>query len=121
ADRGAVIRWVDDAIVREAVPAERLTLRWQLQRIRRVAANTTDVDIRRRGRLAAAISCVPKCLRRLVRSSLEFLAGLVLYPVSRRLGVRLMEKAMRRFWWISGTLGVVFNIRHIRPQPYRTI
>ena len=39
AARGAVIRWVDEAVVTESVPMERLTLRWQLERARRTGAN----------------------------------------------------------------------------------
>jgi succinoglycan biosynthesis protein ExoM len=46
---GAVIRWVDEAVVSESVPMARLTLRWQLERARRTGANRACLDAQRNG------------------------------------------------------------------------
>ena len=59
--RGAIIRWVDEAVVKEIVPEERLSLRWNLERARRSGANKVYIDEQREGRGAATAAA---CLRR---------------------------------------------------------
>lgn len=121
ADRGAVIRWMNDAVVRESVPAERLTLRWRTRRARQTAANNTNIYMRRKGRLNAVIRYVPKSFRRLLRAGFEFPVGIALYPFSPRHGLRITTSAACKVWWAFGSLGVALNIKRLRPEPYRTI
>lgn len=115
---GVVILWVDEAIVKESVPAERLTLGWQLQRERRVAANSMTLCIRQQGLLYAIGKKGPKCLGRLARVCIEFPVGVALYPFSPRLGSRVIANAVRKLWWIAGSVGAVVGVA---PRPYLTV
>jgi succinoglycan biosynthesis protein ExoM len=118
ADRGAEIRWVEDAPVVEYVPAERLTLRWRLQRERRVAANKMYTTIRRRGRAYAITRGIPKWIGRIGRGSVQLPAGALVYLVNGSRGWRMMMKAMLGFSSVVGAVGVLINVM---PQPYSTV
>ena len=116
--RGAAIAWVDEAIVRENWPVERLALGWQLQRERRVAANGMSVCIRQRGLLYAIARKSPKYLGKLARACVEFPVGAALYPFSPTLGSRVILDAVRMLWSVSGCVSALFRTS---PQPYLTV
>lgn len=75
AERGAVIVWVQEAVVFESVPANRLTLRWQLQRERSIGANAVNIMIRHKGLPYAVGRTVPKLVGRLGRHASNFQSG----------------------------------------------
>jgi len=118
ADRGAVIVWVDEAVVFESVPAERLTLDWQLQRERRIGANAVTIALRRWGKARTLLRVGPKFVGRVGGAGLEFLASAIIYPFNRTKGSQLFAGARRKVWWAAGALGGTF---HITPQPYRRV
>jgi succinoglycan biosynthesis protein ExoM len=115
ADRGAVIRWVGDAVVREVVTAERLTMAWQARRALRVAANASSLHSRRFGPARAIGRYAPKSIGR-------FCSGLVMMAVSMPLllvhttgAQRIFFKGLKQVSSGIGGIGAFFNFR---PQPY---
>lgn len=117
-ERGARIQWVDDAVVRELVPPERLTLRWRLQRARQTGSAYTHSYVVRKGRFYAMARYLPEYVRRLALASVALTAGIIAYPLMPKHGRRIMANGLRQLWWISGSLGATFNIS---PQPYKSI
>ena len=117
ATRGAVICWVEEAVVQETMPVERLTLRYQLQRERRGAANNMRLHIRGRGLFSAIRRKGPKVVLRLMRACVEIPAGLALFAFSRRRGSYLMAIGCRR---LSAALGIFAAFLNITLEPYRT-
>jgi succinoglycan biosynthesis protein ExoM len=115
AARGAVIRWVDEAVVTELVPMERLTLAWQLARARRTGANRFLYDIRRKGVARTIASGFIACLGKVVSAGLEMPVALAVYPISARLAGRMIFRALRKLWWSVGHVGAALGIE---PQPY---
>ena len=118
ADLGARICWSNETPVYENVPRIRLTLRWQLYRSLRVAANTVAIQESRLGRKSAAAKCIPKYLARLLR-------GLMVTPVVAPIAVLPWAAGKRLF--VSGLgdlasgiggLGAYFGLQ---PQPYRIV
>jgi succinoglycan biosynthesis protein ExoM len=112
---GAVIRWVDEAVVSESVPMARLTLRWQLERARRTGANHAYLDAQRNGVARAVVNGSVICLGKIASACIELPVGLVVYPLNARLGSRIALRALRKLSWSAGNLGTALRIR---PQPY---
>jgi len=115
ADAGWSLRWASDAVVREVVQANRLTIRWQLDRAMRVAVNATHSHISRKGLGAAIRIYAPKGLRRMLRGLVVGLAGLALYPFSRRLSKRTGFIGLRDVWSGAGNFAAFLGAS---PQPY---
>ena len=115
AARGAVIRWVDEAVVTERVPLERLTLRWQLARARRTGANRALYDVRQKGVVRTVASGFFTCLGKTTSACLEMPIALAVYPINTRLGGRITFRALRKLWWSVGHAGAALGIK---PQPY---
>ncbi len=62
---GAVIRWLGEAVVKENVPANRMTLDWQLQRAFRVAISISVLHEKQRGKAKAVLRSITKGAGRL--------------------------------------------------------
>lgn len=117
ADRGAVIRWVDEAVVSSEVPAVRTTVRWQIERCRWVSAVSVYIHRERHGLAAACARYGLKCLLRTLRAPFGLLAC-ALYPLTPTLSKRLMYRALRDLWSGLGGFGGFIGIL---PQPYRHV
>lgn len=118
ADRGAVICWVDEALVQEPVTPERLTIGWQTKRAMRVAANNTSLHWRRFGLLRAFARYAPKCVGRIIGGSLTSAIGVPLVAVGQPVGHRLFVKGLKDLYSGIGGLGAFLNFL---PQPYLQI
>jgi succinoglycan biosynthesis protein ExoM len=118
AERGAVIRWIAEAVVSASVPAERLTLRWRFERERRVGANWSVSRINTHGRLLALALCGVKCFARAAGASLSLLAGSAIYPFRPTAGARTITGALAGYWRCAGSIGAFFGQV---PEPYRTV
>lgn len=116
--RGAVVRWVDEALVRESVPAERLSLGWRCERERRVGANGSLSRIQRHGRPLALAICGAKCLVRAAGASVGLLSGLAIYPFRPAAGAHAIAGALAGYWRCAGSMGAFFGQV---PEPYRTV
>lgn len=117
-DLGGRIKWVDDAIVREDVPDERLEMTWQIERRRRVWSTTVRVAQKRK-KLRECISIHGK------RSINRFLRGVICvclsYPLSivmPRRGIRMKYKAKRNMTAVLGFWDALFGTPI---EPYRKI
>lgn len=116
ADLGARIRWVDDAFVDEVVTPTRLSLRWQLMRALRVAANASVIHRKRRGGLSAWQRYAPKSLSRMVFGIVILPLGGLLVPFNARTGQRYLFKAGKSF---ASGVGGIMGLLQVSPQPYR--
>jgi succinoglycan biosynthesis protein ExoM len=117
-DRGAIIKWVDDAWVQEVVPPSRLTVRWQLTRALRVAANASVIHRKRLGLAAACLRYLPKSMTRLTRGALLVCIGAPLWLVGLLRGRTLLYMGRKD---IASGLGGVLGLVGFAPQPYRTV
>lgn len=114
---GARICWSNETLVYERVPQVRMTLRWQLARSMRVAANTVAMQKLRSGPLSAAAKYAPKYAGRLVW-------GLLMTPLSAPAamlggpGQRLLVSRLQDLASACGGIGAFFGFQ---PQPYSVI
>ena len=118
ADRGAVIRWVGDAVVREVVTPERLTMAWQARRALRVAANASSLHSRRFGHLRAIGRYGPKSLGRIFGGLAHTAVAAPLLVVKRSAAERAFFKGLKQAASGIGGIGAFLNFR---PQPYRRV
>jgi succinoglycan biosynthesis protein ExoM len=116
--RGVVIRWVDEAVVKEMVPEERLSLRWNLERARRSGANKVYIDTQKHGRGAAIATACLGATGKATTAILELPLGALLLLIDSNLGRRTVYKALRKLWWVAGTMGSTFGVV---PLPYKTV
>lgn len=116
ADRGATIAWVDDACVREVVTSTRLTVRWQLTRALRVAANASVIHKKRRGSWRAWQRYAPKSFGRVASGAVLVPLGAMLVPLNSKSGRRLLFKGGAK---VSSGVGGIFGLLNVAPQPYR--
>jgi succinoglycan biosynthesis protein ExoM len=114
-DRGARICWLDEAVAYEHVPPARLTLKWELARSRRVAANAVTIQKARLGLARAAAKCFPKYLGRLVGGVLGAPVGAMILVFSKKHGRHLLAKSLCGIASAIGGLGAFVSVR---PQPY---
>lgn len=117
-DKGAIIRWVDDAWVREQVIPKRLSMKWQWLRALRVASNASIIHRKRKGLPAACMRYLPKSLGRFSRGGAAFCLGLLVFPVVRKQGARLLFKGGRDIASGVGSMGGLVNLK---PQPYKNV
>ena len=115
AEKGWVLCWVNDAVVSEVVCGDRLSMRWQMQRAMRVAANATASHVKRKGLTSALVRHVPRGSRRFLRGSVVGLAGLVMLPLSRTVGLRTVCRGLCDVWSGIGGVGAFFRMS---PKPY---
>jgi succinoglycan biosynthesis protein ExoM len=115
ADRGAVIRWVEDAVVREVVTGERLTMAWQAKRALRVAANASSLHSRRFGSARSIGRYAPKSIGRICSGSLMMAVSMPLLLVRTAGAQRIFFKGLKQASSGIGGIGAFFNLR---PQPY---
>ncbi len=118
AEAGWSIYWADDAIVRETVSSNRLTMRWQLDRAMRVASNATVSHINRRGLRSAVLTHGSKGVRRVVRGIFIAGAGAIAIPLYPRGGKPLAFKGLQDIWSGLGSLSA-FALKP--PQPYEQV
>ncbi len=118
AEAGWLICWADDAIVRETVSPNRLTMRWQLDRAMRVASNATVSHIKRRGLRSAVLTHGSKGVRRLVRGIIIAAAGALAVPLYPKRGKPLAFKGLQDVWSGLGSLAA-FVLKP--PQPYAQV
>ncbi|HEX6002064.1 MAG TPA: glycosyltransferase [Hyphomicrobiaceae bacterium] len=116
--RGATICWVNEAVVRESVPAERLSLSWRCARERRVGSNGSLSYIRKHGRPLAFAICSAKCLVRASGASLKLVLGVLIYPFQPVRGTATIFQACADYWRCAGSLGTFFGQV---PEPYRVV
>jgi succinoglycan biosynthesis protein ExoM len=118
ADLGARICWMNDAVVSESVPEKRTTLRWQLERSLRVAANTVFIHRQRHDLLGVIAKCGPKYLSRLLFGAIAAVGGAALCVVAMDRGRRMMFLALRD---ISSGLGGLGAFLKLYTEPYRSV
>jgi succinoglycan biosynthesis protein ExoM len=118
ADKGAVIKWVDDCWVQEVVIASRLTWRWQIQRALRVAVNAFVVHRKRHGLAAASRRYLPKALLRLLRGTATALLGALIWPIGAQTGRRLLLSGGKD---AASGLGGLAGLGGFTPQPYMEV
>lgn len=117
-DKGATAIAVREAVVSEEVPASRVTLRWQLQRVFRTRANALQIRIKRKGYMGTLLAYSAKSLAKLAEGLVLLpLAGLA-YPFSRVTGGRLGVQAMRAFATVAGFTAALAGFM---PEPYRQV
>lgn len=114
-DIGGRIRWVNDAIVRETMPTERLTIQWQLLRATRTAANSSQIAIKRRGRLYALKRYLPKSIGRILGGVFTVLLAIISWPISQEHYDRLKFKGFKK---LASSYGSLQGLVGISPQPY---
>jgi succinoglycan biosynthesis protein ExoM len=113
--RGARIIWNAEAVVREHIPPNRLSLRWQLVRAFWVAASSTQRDVRHRSLSNAATRRLWKNLYRIVTGLL--LSGFFLcWPLSRS-ARRLAFTGSKK---VASGVGGLAGFSDGRFEPYRT-
>jgi succinoglycan biosynthesis protein ExoM len=116
---GGTIRWVGDALVREEVPASRLTLTWQVARKARTQANNVRRYRRRNGYAAALVRYVPAAARRILfRGALSCLAAGPVALVSQAHGQRLWFTGRRA---IGSGIGALNGLIGRDMTPYRVV
>jgi succinoglycan biosynthesis protein ExoM len=118
ADRGAIIKWVDDAWVQEVVPPSRLTVRWQLTRALRVAANASVIHRKRLGLTAACLRYLPKSVTRLTRGAGLVCIGAPFWLLGLLWGRTLSFRGGKD---IASGLGGVLGLVGAVPQPYTSV
>lgn len=115
ADKGAVIRWVGEASVREVVTAERLTMMWQANRALRVAANATSLHTRRFGHLKSIGRYGPKSLSRILAGIVKMSAAVPVRLASKVVAQRIFFQGLKQAASGFGGIASFFNFK---PQPY---
>ncbi len=113
---GARIVWEQSAVVSEIVPLSRLRLGWQLKRAFRVASNTSEGELRRRGFMRTFIRRMPKNLLRLIRG-VAVLPVMLLWP----LGAPFRHLAFTGMKNCASGLGGIAGVTRFRVEPYRLI
>lgn len=114
---GAVIRWLGEAVVKENVPANRMTLDWQLQRAFRVAISISVLHEKQRGKAKAALRSITKGAGRLAGGLVMMIPALP----ALLMGTRGKTFAFRQAKQVASGLGSFAYIFGIRPQPYRKV
>lgn len=116
-DKGARIVYAANAIVTANVPEERCTYKWRMKRHFRCAANSSSIEIKRKGYFLASLRLLPKLAWNLTESALLclLLPVLILHKKSFR---KYLFKAGRRF---ASALGILTAYLGRLPRPYETI
>lgn len=114
---GAMIRWIDDAVVREHVPTTRQSSRWLLLRMQRNAANTVTIIRKQHGYTSALALGLSKA----GRLAIEAFTASLLLPLIAFGG----EKASRQTFKIRTKLaklrGYFLSLLGFSPKPYRNV
>ena len=114
--RGARIVWEQSAAVSETVPQSRLRLGWQLKRAFRIATDTSEGELRRRGFMRTFMRKMPKNLLRLIRG-VALLPVMLLWP----LGAPFRRLAFIGMKSCASGLGGFAGLTPFRVEPYRLI
>lgn len=116
-DNGARIIYVADAVVTENVPEERCTYNWRMKRYYRCSANSSSIEISRKGRLVSALRLFPRFAGNLAESiAICLLLPFLIFHI--RLFRRFVFKAGRRLAYASGIVAAYLGRL---PKPYETI
>ncbi len=117
-DLGGQLKWVDDAIVTETLPAARMTMRWSLNRRARTQANNVRSFRHRKGLASAALKYVPASMRRLFKTLPYLVAGVACMPISKPLSQRLIFKGL---YLGASAMGAFRGLVGWELQPYRRV
>lgn len=117
-ENGGVIRFVDDAIIRETVPAERLTMRWQFRRDYWEASCGGFKATRKKGFAAAFRGASPAMAYGFLTGTFRTGLALPLMLVWPRRGVKEYVKGRRK---MNRALGMAAGLLGLRPTPYKTV
>ncbi len=117
-DAGGKIVWIAEAVVEEMVPANRMTLRWQLHRTFRVACNISKLHEKRTGRLNASIKSLIKGIGRLFSAVFVQLPACLVIVASKERGKRQAFHTAKQVASALGSLSYFFGHQ---PQPYRKV
>lgn len=115
---GGRIHWVDDALVAEDVPPERLTLKWQMNRSRRIAATAYLRERKLMGPRKAMFRHFRRAVRRFLYGGVNVVLGSALSLVLRKRGLHLRYSGLRTVWSSIGTFQSLFGRQ---PEPYRAV
>lgn len=118
ADLGGTICWVDDAIVTEEVPANRMTLGWQMERASRVQANNFSIHSKRKGLLHGLSRTAPKVVGRGLRGAGLVALSWVLLPWGKQKAGQCFVSGLQS---LAGSYGAVKGIFGWRPEVYRKV
>lgn len=114
---GATIRWINNAVVVEHVPAARQTPQWLLQRAQRNAANIVTLTLKQRGYFSA----LTLALRNAARLSFEALGTLcltILLLERSEKSSRRIFKLRKKIAKLKGYLAPLFGFSF---EPYRHV
>lgn len=117
-DLGARICWMDEAVVHENVPKNRITLRWQIGRCHRVAANTVLIHRNRLGLFPTITKCGTKYTSRILYALIIAPIAVAVALFRRDMGKRMLFSSLRQVSSGFGGLGAFFAFQ---PEPYKTI
>ncbi len=115
--KGATIRWINDAVVREHVPAARQTPDWLLQRAQRDAANWVTITRKHNG----MISALALGTSRTMRLAIEAFAALLLFPVIGFRGEKTARHMFRIRTKLAKLRGYSLPLLGFSPEPYRNV
>lgn len=114
---GAAIRWLGEAVVKENVPANRMTLDWQLQRAFRVAISISVLHEKQRGKAKAVLRSITKGAGRLAGGLVMMIPALP----AMLFGTPGRTFAFKQAKQVASGLGSFAYVFGIRPQPYRKV
>lgn len=114
---GAIIRWINDAVVVEHVPEARRSPQWLLQRAQRNAANMVTLTIKRHGYLSALSLALRKAGRLSVEATGAFCMMIVLFEQSERSSRRIFKLRKK----IAKLKGYLTPLLGYSVEPYRHV
>lgn len=117
-DAGYRIVWVPDAITKETIPAERLTLRYQIKRAKAVAAVHGYISRSRKGMAVAVIQILPKAAGRLVQAFGLLFVALGAWAVQNKGWRKVLLKASKKLAYVVGTIA---GLAQSLPSVYQKI
>lgn len=117
-DAGGKIVWIAEAIVEELVPANRMTLSWQLSRTFRVATNISKLHEKRAGRFNASLKSLLKGIGRLFNAIIVQLPACAIILIDRDRGKKQAFKFAKQ---AASALGSLSYFIGYQPQPYRKV
>ncbi|TLP42337.1 glycosyltransferase family 2 protein [Cohaesibacter sp. CAU 1516] len=103
-DNGGTIVWVPDAIVRETIPASRMTLSYQAKRAGAVASAQAFITRHRLGPTQAALSILPKVTSRLLGAITTVPVSIILIVIKPRTGRKTFVSAVKKGFFAIGMI-----------------
>ena len=113
---GGQIVWIDEAILREEFPVERMNLRWNFARYLRMTNNAVFMERYHLGLWRGAAEVLKLLPAMLFWMSARLILGLVRYPLDPTDGRRNLFMATMK---AAGIWGIVLGLSGIKVHPYR--